>query len=194
MIRTNLATRPFYNERAVHAGLALVALIVVALTALNAWRIVTLSRDNRELNAKIAANEARATELRATAAQVRQGLDPQELKAVSTSAIEANTIIDRRLFSWTELFNRLEATLPEDARITSIRPQIDDDGHVELLLVTMAKQVEDVETFVENLEATGAFSDVLATQEMTNQDGIVQATVQGRYLAGKPPAELAPRP
>ena len=33
MLRTNLSTRPFYNERAVHVALGLVALVVLALTA-----------------------------------------------------------------------------------------------------------------------------------------------------------------
>ena len=33
MLRTNLSTRPFYNERAVHLLLALAAVIVLALTA-----------------------------------------------------------------------------------------------------------------------------------------------------------------
>ena len=39
VLRTNLSTRPFYNERAVHVLLALAALIVVVLTAFNAIRI-----------------------------------------------------------------------------------------------------------------------------------------------------------
>ena len=39
MLRTNLSTRPFYNERAVQLLLALAALLVVVLTAFNAIRI-----------------------------------------------------------------------------------------------------------------------------------------------------------
>lgn len=190
MIRTNLATRPFYNERAVHAVLALAAIAVIALTAFNAWRIVTLTRDQRELNAAIAAADTRATELRASAAQIRRGLNPQELKAVSTSALEANTIIDRRLFSWTELFNLLETTLPDDARITSVRPQIDRHGGVELSMTVMGRQPEDIEQFVENLEAARAFSQVLVTEETVNNDGLVQTNIQGRYE----PAKAAPHP
>jgi hypothetical protein len=36
MLRTNLATRPFYNERAVRFVLGVVALIVLGVTAFNA--------------------------------------------------------------------------------------------------------------------------------------------------------------
>jgi Tfp pilus assembly protein PilN len=188
MIRTNLATRPFYNERAVHAALALAAIAVVALTTFNVWRILTLTRDQRDLNATIAAAEVKAAQLRSQAIRIRQGLNPQELKAVSIATSEANTIIDRRLFSWTDLFNRLETTLPDAARITSVRPQIDRQGEVQLTMTAMGREVEDIDKFVENLNATGAFSDVLVSEETVNQDGLVQTNIHGNYQQGKPPA------
>ena len=43
MLRTNLSTRPFYNQRAVHLLLALAGVVVVVLTAFNAIRIIALS-------------------------------------------------------------------------------------------------------------------------------------------------------
>lgn len=189
MIRTNLSTRPFYNERAVHAALGLAALLVVALTAFNVWRIVTLTTEQRELTARTSGAESKAGELRSGAARIRQGFNPQELKAVSLSASEANTIIDRRLFSWTELFNRLETTLPDDARITAVRPQIDKDGEVTVSMTVMARQVEDIAQFSENLEATGAFANVLNGDETVTQDGLIQTNMQGRYLPSSPAAK-----
>jgi Tfp pilus assembly protein PilN len=193
VIRTNLATRPFYNERAVHAAIALFAVIVAVLTLFNVWRVTTLTRDERESSARIAASEAHATQLRADAARIRQGLNPQELKAVSASASEANTIIDRRLFSWTELFNRLETTLPEDARIMSIRPQISKDGEVQLSMMVVGRRYDDINTFVENLHATGAFADMLSRDDTTNQDGTVQAQIEGRYAPSRPAQQASQR-
>jgi Tfp pilus assembly protein PilN len=188
VIRTNLATRPFYNERAVHVGLAVFALVVIALTAFNAWRITALTRDERDLNARISASEARATQLRADAARIRQTLNPQELKSVSSSATEANTIIDRRMFSWTELFNRLETTLPEDARILSIRPHIEKEGDVLMSIAIIGRRYEDIDKFIENLEATGAFFDMLGHDDQPHDDGTIQALVEGRYRPSQTPA------
>ncbi len=48
MLRANLSTRPFYNERAVHILIAAAALVVLALTAVNVFRVVTFSRQNTE--------------------------------------------------------------------------------------------------------------------------------------------------
>src|SRR5262245_1771905 len=130
MLRTNLATRPFYNERGVHAVLAAAAIVVLALTTFNALQIAVLSHAQAALGRNAAAAETQASELRAHAAQVRRGLDAKQLESISGAAQEANAIIGQRLFSWTELLNRLETTLPEDVRITSLRPRIERDGTI----------------------------------------------------------------
>jgi hypothetical protein len=181
MLRTNLATRPFYNERAVHFALALVALLVAALTAYNVWRLTALTREQRDLSGRVAAAEADAQQLRVRAAQIRQSLNPQDLRAVSSSTREANTIIERRLFSWTELFNRLETTLPDDVRITSVRPRVGGEAHVEIAMTVIGRRVEDLHEFIENLEATGVFANLLSTNERANEDGSIQATIRTEY-------------
>ena len=42
MLRTNLSTRPFYNERGVRAGLAALVALAVGLTLFNAYEIIRL--------------------------------------------------------------------------------------------------------------------------------------------------------
>src|SRR5262249_51448469 len=44
MLRTNLSTRPFYNERAVHVVLALIGGLVLALTLVNINKVIGLSK------------------------------------------------------------------------------------------------------------------------------------------------------
>ena len=48
MIRTNLSTRPFYNERAVHAWLLLVAALVIAASVFNVTRLLRYSGSNTQ--------------------------------------------------------------------------------------------------------------------------------------------------
>ena len=182
MLRTNLSTRPFYNERAVHAVLALVGVVVLALTVFNASRIVSLSKRHTELNGRAQAAETRSRELRAAALQIRRGINTKEIEALATAAREANAVIDRRLFSWTDLFNRFETTLPDDVRITSVRPKIDRNGSVTVALSVVGRRVEDIDRFMDNLEATGAFADVLSREENVTEQGTLVAVLEGRYL------------
>lgn len=182
MLRTNLSTRPFYNERGVHALLGIATMILVILTAYNLFEIVVLTREQSELGGKATAAESRARDLRAHAAQVRQGLDTKKLDAISGEAREANAIIGQRLFSWTELLNRLETTLPEDVRIVSMRPSVDPDGNIQIQMIVTSRRFVDIDTFFKNLEGTGAFADMLSRDQITNEDGLLQATVEGRYI------------
>lgn len=189
MLRTNLSTRPFYNERTVHALLAAAAALVVALTVFNVVEIVVLSRRQSELSASAASAASRTRELRTHAVQVRQGINTKQLEAIADAAHEANTIIGQRLFSWTDLLNRLETTLPDDVRITSMRPRIERGSTVTIQLTVVGRRVADLERFMKSLEATGVFADVISREDMTTEDGLTQATVEGRYL---PPAGGAP--
>ncbi|MFN2447874.1 MAG: hypothetical protein ABR606_20090, partial [Vicinamibacterales bacterium] len=112
MLRTNLASRPFYNERLVRAGLLLVALVAVVFTLFNVVQVMSLRARSRELETRVAESTARAAALRAEAQKIRQSLNQQDVSAVQAAARQANHLIERRAFSWTELFNHFETTLP----------------------------------------------------------------------------------
>jgi hypothetical protein len=182
MLRTNLATRPFYNERVVHIVLALAALAVLAITAYNvgAWR--GLRRHHADLVAQVSGAESRAAELQREAARLRRSLNRADVDAVAKAAGEANELIDRRTFSWTGLLGRFESTLPADVRILSVTPKVDRDGNLIVRVVVAGRQAEDVETFVEKLTETRSFDGLLSHEEIVNQDGLLEVTLEGRYL------------
>jgi Tfp pilus assembly protein PilN len=190
MLRTNLSTRPFYNERAVHALLTVAGGLVLLLTIFNVYEIAVLSKEQSDLGNRASVSETRARELRAHATQIRQGLDPKQLDAISGEAREANFIIGQRLFSWTELLNRLETTLPEEVRITAMRPRVESDGSITIQMNINGRRFEEINRFLENLEATGAFSDMLPRDEITTEEGLHQATIEGHYLPSGVPAPV----
>ena len=181
MLRTNLSTRPFYNERGVHAVLGLLAFIVVALTIFNLTQIVLLTRRQSSLSAETRTAETRAGELRARAARTRQALNAKQLDSISGAAREANEIIGQRLFSWTELLNHIEDTLPENARITSLRPSVSSEGGITVTMTVAAQSVDDVEQFMENLEKTTVFSEVYPIDDEPDDGGGVRASLEGKY-------------
>ena len=76
---------------------------------------------------------------------------------MSAAAREANAIIDRRAFSWTTLFAQFEAALPPDVRITAVQPRRETDGTFAVSIARAGAPVEDVDAFIEALEALGTF-------------------------------------
>ena len=57
MLRGNLSTRPFYNERAVQALLGGLAVVLALLSLFTVWQFVALTGQQRELSARIARDE-----------------------------------------------------------------------------------------------------------------------------------------
>ena len=94
MLRSNLSSRPFYNERLVSLALAAMAVIAVALTAFNAYALYDLSSQRSDLKAKIAADTASAAEINRAAAAVQRSVDRQTLAGLADSTLEANSLID----------------------------------------------------------------------------------------------------
>ena len=182
MIRTNLSTRPFYNERAVHAWFMAIALGVAAATLFNVSRVMRYSRSDTELALQASRDEARAADLRQQAARLRATVDPRQIEFASSEARLANDLIDRRTFSWTELFNRFEATLPDDVRITAVRPKVDRKNGNILTISVVGRTIDDVDKFMENIEATGAFSRTLSKEDRINEEGLLEATVETTYM------------
>jgi hypothetical protein len=185
VIRTNLSTRPFYNEGAVRLGLLVLAIIVVAATAFNVTRLIQYSRSDTELATEASRDETRTAELRAQAAELRASVDTKQIETASLEARQANDLIDRRTFSWTELFNLFETTLPADVRITSIRPRIEDNRRIVLTITVLARGVEDVDLFMESLEATGKVKDLLSRDEQVNDQGQLESVLETGYVPDK---------
>jgi Tfp pilus assembly protein PilN len=187
VLRTNLSTRPFYNERGVHAVIAALATILIAVTAWQVLQIVRLSRHKTELAATIRSDRAESEKLTREASEIRRGINQQELTVVTAAAREANDLIEQRTFSWTALFNQLEATLPEDVMLLSVRPSFE-EGATGIRFELQGRGTEDVDTFMDNLEATGQFHNVRWTQETVTEEGLHRLAMQAEYT---PPAPAA---
>ncbi len=181
MIRTNLSTRPFYNERVVSLWLLLVLVIVIAATIFNTERVLRYSHSDTEQGTSASRDERRASELRTSAVKLRNSVDAKQIELASLEAKQANDLIDRRTFSWTELFNMFEKTLPDDVRITAVRPDVD-QGKFRLKIAIVARGVEGVNTFMNNLQSTGMFRQVGSSiSERFTDAGDVQAELGLEY-------------
>lgn len=180
MLRTNLSTRPFYNERAVRLLLVAAGALLLFALGYELQQGIVLSRRLSQLSGQAVLDEQRASALRADAARLQATISPAELTRVQGAATEANKAIDGRTFSWTGLLNQVEATLPPGVVLTAIRPVADDTG-VTVNLAVIGRTVGEIGTFMDRLEQTGSFVDVLSTAEQTTDDGRLQVNVTSRY-------------
>ena len=195
MLRTNLSTRPFYNVRAVRVALGAVGVILLGAALLNATQLVGLGSSQQSLGARAEEAENEAAQLRTEAQRMLAQINAQELEVVAGAAREANAIIDQRAFSWTALFERFEATLPADVRITAVQPRLESEGDFVVAIGVQARRAEDLDIFVETLETGAGFHDALAIESQTDIDGLIEAIVEGVYSPPPDDSEvMSPEP
>jgi len=194
VLRTNLSTRPFYNERAVHWGLGLALVAILALTAFNVTRVLALSQEQSVLATAAEHDEAQARALAGEAATVRASIDQKALERVIHAAQEANEIIDQRTFSWTEVLNYIERTLPPGVMLSSVTPRVD-KGRFYVRMTVLGRSVEAIDEFIEKLEATHAFSGMSPSTERITESGLYEVLIVGNYQpSAAPPAATADEP
>ena len=181
MLRSNLATRPFYNERAVYLVLGLVAVVGLVVLYVEAGRIIQLSQLNTERIGQAEGDEREGAALSGLAAGIQRSVSPEALDEVAAAAREANLLIDQRVFSWTDFFNRIETTLPADVMLTEVRPAIE-PGSIQVTMGVLGRSLGAINEFIGTLEDSGAFTEVLNRSSEITEDGMYRAVLRGTYL------------
>ena len=119
-----------------------------------------------ERHREVAALEA---ELRRSSASEARTLKTETPPAATLAQWNlVKDLVDRRAFSWTGLFARLEQVIPKDVRLTSISPSVR-KGQVELDVDAAVRSREAGWEFVRVLEDGGDFDDVYPRSESGNE-------------------------
>ncbi len=156
--------------------------LVAAFFLMTGW--IALSDLLQERAALIEAsksNEERTQEILNQTAILKRGAGTTELYRLVAASLEVNLLIDQRMFSWTGFLNQIEATLPNDVMLTSVRPDVI-DGTVGAQVGIVSQSVDAIGQFIERLEGTGAFTDVLSREEEVTDDGLYRAVLYGQYV------------
>lgn len=161
----NLAGRPFRNERLPNVLTAAAIAAVLAFSVRHAFLVRALAPGRTTaLYDEVARLEAESARLRAEQASLR-GVTPDP-KAVARWVV-VKDLVDRRAFSWTGLFARLEDRLPAGARLVSITPSLR-RGDILLDVEAVMRSPEVGWQFMRSLDEGGDFADVFPLSEGSN--------------------------
>jgi len=147
----NLATKPYLDQHRVKqiciGSLAL-------LLALLAWNVARVSRDVMEMSRLAAESKAMETRLVNRPA----GVSEKEYSRLLASIRFYNEIIERRSRNWLGLLEQVENATPEGVALAALTPE---KGGAELKLEGRAKNFGAVRSYLERLEDSRNFSDIL---------------------------------
>lgn len=167
----NLASQPFRNRT-----LPWLVSIVVAVASLVA--LVYIFSENSRIRAEANVAERQVMELRTQ----KSDLEEQAKKIIQEIPFEqretlraAHQIIDRKTFSWSQLFADLEESLPPTVRVARINVrevfQSGDQTRAELDLSVVGRTPTDVTGMITEMRRNGLFSATPLSETQRNEKG-----------------------
>ncbi|MGH9534946.1 MAG: hypothetical protein ACRD2E_08815 [Terriglobales bacterium] len=166
----NLARTPGENRRRAWVlwgggcGLAAAALAVLAAITLSGWSAAASVRT------QTAVVQARMAPLRRERAQLMAEMQRPDAQAAMRRAAYLNQLIDRKAVSWTRLFERLEALLPAQVQLLSVRPA-EEHRRTALMMEVAAPSVPAALPFLHQLEEAPDFASPQVTDVSRRQRG-----------------------
>jgi len=178
----NLSTRPFKPYRAANFGLLTLLLILLTVSA---GQVLSY----QQYSSLAAASRQEEQEVRADTDMVTGAVQKLNEKMTSGNATAKlsevellNRILIRKSFSWTRVFASLEKAMPENVRLLSLRPFLDEQEKIGLTMDVRGRTLGDATEFLRTLEQSDIFTDVsLAVQERKTTNGEVEFSLTSYY-------------
>jgi len=192
----NLSTRPFKPYRAANFGLLTLLLILLTVSA---GQVLSY----QQYSSLAAASRQEEQEVRADTDMVTGAVQKLNEKMTSGNATAKlsevellNRILIRKSFSWTRVFASLEKAMPENVRLLSLRPFLDEQEKIGLTMDVRGRTLGDATEFLRTLEQSDIFTDVsLAVQERKTTNGEVEFSLTSYYTQPQTKAvEAKPQP
>lgn len=138
-LHLNLASRPWQNTKPFWITVGVVVALIAILLVNNvqaAWRYYVETEETRstisEIQMKATSERQEARRLQEQVAQLDRADLMQRVEFVNRQIVE-------RAFSWSQLLDHLERVLPNDVRLKTLRPTIDEEGPILLSMTCIAK-------------------------------------------------------
>jgi type IV pilus assembly protein PilN len=182
----NLATRPYEDAREFWMRWGLVVGVLGALTlallvfAVRGW--TEAGRDRHEI-ARLQAEIAKRDQERS---QAQSYLDQAVNRSTRDQSQFLNGLIQRKAFSWTRVFEDLERVMPSDLHVASLRPEMNEQGQMQLDMKVIGDNRSGVVELVHRMEGSKHFQQAQLVDESQEADHGIVASVISIYVPDSP--------
>lgn len=184
IIRNNLATNPVKNYSLYFLGCLVLLAGALLFTIFNARSLVSWQSESRRLQANIAEQEKKRTDLQDEASKLRLRITQIKTPQFINETEFMNNAIKRRTFSWTTLFDEFERIFPDNVKMVSVYPQINDE-QINITMEVAGKSLNDIVQLISVLQSAPAFSEVVLKSERQQVDGLLHAAISLTYRPEK---------
>jgi type IV pilus assembly protein PilN len=168
--KLNLATKIYINRRALYFGYGTAIGFLLLMLCLNVMNCTRLQGHIGQLEEYLKAFPAPESLAEGRSKKVSRPLD----KVIEEIRF-ANGVLEKRRFHWTQFLDQLEDLATDKIKIRSIQPNF---GNKTVKLSGLAKNLQDLQKFLENLSAKAAFSDYFLLEQAQTTVGEKSSSVR----------------
>lgn len=184
----NLATRPYEDagEFWIRWGSAAGVLALLTLVLIG-WTVRGWMNAGRDRHA-IAELQAQIHERDSERGSAQAYLELAANRSTRDQSQFLNGLIQRKAFSWTRVFEDLERVMPNSLHVVSLRPEINEQGQLELDMKVVGNTRAPAVELVHRMEASRHFqgSQLVQESQAGESGGAVLATVAAIYVPDVP--------
>jgi hypothetical protein len=199
IIRNNLANNPVKNYSLYFLGCLVLLSAALLFTFFNARSLLSWQSESSRLQVNISEQQKKRADLQNEASKLRLRITQIKTPQFINETEFMNNAIKRRTFSWTTLFDEFERIFPDNVKMVSVYPQINDE-EINITMEVAGKSLNDIVQLISVLQSSPAFSEVVLKSERQQNDGLLHAAISLTYLPEKlitqpqPQTQTAPAP
>lgn len=174
-IDVNLASQPYEDARQFWirwgSAVAMIAIVTLALVFETVIGWYYTGKD-REIVSALRIEIAKRDQERA---QAQAFLNRPENRSTRDRSQFLNQLIERKAFSWTQVFQDLEKVMPARLHVVSIRPELGESNQLQIKLVVAGESPERALDLVRHMEESPRFRQ----PEITSQNNTTGSQTPG---------------
>jgi hypothetical protein len=184
IIRNNLATNPVKNYSLYFIGCLVLIVATLLFTLFNARSLLSWQSEHSRLQANISEQQKKRADLQNEASKLRLRITQIKTPEFISETEFMNNAIKRRTFSWTTLFDEFERIFPDNVKMVSVYPQINDE-QINISMEVAGKSLNDIVELISVLQNAPAFSEIVLKTERQQNDGSLHAAITLTYRPEK---------
>jgi len=138
--------------------------------------------ETEQTRTEIASVEKETADERALAKELDERIDKIDLRTLDRRSRFINQQIKERALSFSTLLDDLERTLPNDVKLNTLNPTLDDEGNVRLTLSCISRKREGMTDFLNRLYEDAAFDKAFPRSERSEDGGTFRFDIDVLYL------------
>ena len=184
--RINLAAQPYENVRRFWLLWGVAVAAMVLMTAGLVYAAMHGFRESHRVQRLVAQEQDHLAQLDQQEKKDLDLLNSPQNRDVRLKSQFLNSLLERKGFSWTQIFSDLEKVMPDRLHVLSISPTVNSDGQIELRMMVAGESRMKAIELVQNMEKSRPFRDAYVLSETnakSNESRTAGDTVQFQISA-----------